>query len=90
MKGTKISQMIGSNMIQTVGSTELAIKTGRMKCERAISLADCSCLATAKEMNAYPVFATREIQLGREMKRKPFEVDPIFLQDIQQTLQKNI
>lgn len=85
----KISQMIESNMIQPFASIELAFETGKLKCERAISLADCSCLAAAKEIAAHPVFAAREVELTREMNRKPFDVDPIFLEDIRLSVQGN-
>jgi hypothetical protein len=40
-------------------------------------------LATAKETGARPVFASREAELTREMNRKPFDVDVIFLEDMQ-------
>jgi len=78
----KITRMISSKVIQPTDSIELAIEAGKLKCERAISLPDCSCLAVAKETGARPVFASRETELTREMKRKPFDVVPIFLQDI--------
>jgi predicted nucleic acid-binding protein len=78
----KLTQMIASNMIQPIGSIEMTLEMGKLKCERAISLPDCSCLAAAKETRARAVFALREAELTREMKRKPFDVDIIFLEDM--------
>ena len=77
----KITRMISSKVIQPTDSIELAIEAGKLK-KRAISLPDCSCLAVAKETGARPVFASRGTELTREMKRKPFDAIPIFLQDI--------
>ena len=78
----KLSQMLSSNMIQPIASLNLAIETGRLKCVRAISLPDCSCLATAKETKSQPVFATQETDLKREINRKPFDPAPTFLEDM--------
>jgi hypothetical protein len=76
----KISDMLKSQAIQVYNTTDLAIQTGKIKCERAISLADCSCIATAKLANAKAVFARKEKELAREMKRKPFDVEITFLE----------
>jgi predicted nucleic acid-binding protein len=78
----KISQLISSNMIQPIDSINLTIETGTVKCGRAISLPDCGCIAAAKETGSRPVFASKEADLTREMKRKPFDVTPIFLEDM--------
>jgi len=76
----KISDMLKSQAIKVYNTTDLAIQTGKIKCERAISLADCSCIATAKLANAKAVFARKEKELAREMKRKPFDIKIIFLE----------
>ena len=44
-------------------------------------MADCSCIATAKLANAKAVFARREEELAKEMKRKPFDMEIIFLEE---------
>ncbi|MGQ9469448.1 MAG: PIN domain-containing protein [Nitrososphaerales archaeon] len=75
----KIDQMLLSNMISIHSSIELAMKTGELKCERAISLADCSSIATAVITNTKVVF-TEEEELKREIARKPFELEIIFLE----------
>jgi len=76
----KVNDMLKSQTLQVHNTTELAIQTGKIKCKRAISLADCSCIATAKLANAKAVFARKEKELVREMKRKPFNVEITFLQ----------
>ncbi len=73
-----MEKILLSNMISIHSSIELAMKTGELKCERAISLADCSSLATAIITNTKAVF-TEEEELKREIAKKPFEVEIIFL-----------
>lgn len=85
LKGTefaeeKVNDMLKSKTLQVYNTTDVAIQTGKIKCERAMSLADCSCIAAAKLANAKAVFARKEKELAREMKRKPFTVEITFLQ----------
>jgi hypothetical protein len=76
----KINDMLKSQVLEVYKSTELAIETGKIKCERTISLADASCIATGKLANAKAVFAREEKEIAREIKRKPFEVEIVFLE----------
>jgi len=78
----KLASILASTVIDVISSTELALETGRLKCERAISFSDCSSLAAASLADAKAVFAFREDGLLREMGKKPFDVDIVFLQDI--------
>ncbi|MEM2129202.1 MAG: hypothetical protein QXZ70_01250, partial [Candidatus Bathyarchaeia archaeon] len=77
----KISDMLKSRILEVYNTTEFAIRTGKIKCERAISLADCSCIAAAELANAKAVFAKKEEELVKEMKRKPFDAEIIFLEE---------
>lgn len=77
----KTNDMLRSQIIQVYNTTDLAIQTGKTKCERAISITDCSCIATAKLANAKAVFARKEKELAREMERKPFDVEITFLEN---------
>jgi len=77
----KINDMLKSQIIQIYNTADLAIQTGKIKCERAISIVDCSCIATAKLAKAKAVFARKEKELKREMERKPFEVEITFLKE---------
>lgn len=56
---------------------------GRMKCERAIALADCHTLVLAGRLKGTALFAHREDDLARKMKRKPFPVKVIFLESLE-------
>lgn len=77
----KINSILRSQVLKICSTTELAIETGRIKCERAISLADCGCIATAKLTRAKAVFARKEEELLREMERRPFDVEIVFLKE---------
>ena len=63
-------------------SDEVDIEAGRYKCGRSVSLADCYVLAVAKVLKAAAVFGKREDDLARELRRKPFDVDVVFLEDL--------
>lgn len=78
----KTRDILASRVVGVSNSTEFALQTGRLKCERAISLSDCSCLATARLNKAKAVFAFREKELLREMRKKSFDVDVVFLEDV--------
>ena len=55
---------------------------GTYKCERAISLADCYVIAVAKLQEASALFARHQTDLDREIKRKPFDVPILFIEDL--------
>ena len=78
LKGLKFA-MLNSRMIEVNNTERMALEAGRLKCERAISLGDCSCIATAKITRSKAVFARREKELKKEMKKRPFNVEIIFL-----------
>jgi predicted nucleic acid-binding protein len=78
----KIHQVLSSAAIEVFNSIDLAIEVGKLKCERSISLADCSCLATAMQAKARAIFAFREDELLREMRRRSFDVEIVFLEDL--------
>jgi predicted nucleic acid-binding protein len=63
-------------------SDEIDMTAGACKCERAISLADCYVIATAMCNHASVVFARHERDLDSEIKRKPFDAEVVFLEDL--------
>jgi len=64
-------------------SDAIDLVAGAYKCERAISLADCYVIATAETQSASAVFARHERDLDAEMKRKRFDVEVLFLEDLE-------
>jgi len=75
----KVGVLSSSGVIEISNAKEMAMEAGRLKCERAISIADCSCIATAKTTGSQAVFARREKDLTNEMRRRPFDVRILFL-----------
>jgi len=63
-------------------SDAVDMAAGAYKCERTISLADCYVIATAKLQHATAVFARHENDLDEEIRRKPFDVSILFLEDL--------
>ncbi len=65
-------------------STALDYAAASYKCERKLSLADCYVLALARETHAPATFAKRETDLTSESRRRPFDVELVFLEDLVQ------
>ena len=51
-----------------------------LKCERALSLADCFTISAGEELGMDTVFAKHE-ELDRELSKKPFKTRILFLED---------
>jgi len=75
----KVNAMLSSRVIKVNNTEEMALEAGRLKCERAISIGDCSCIATAKITGSRAVFAQKEKELANEIKRKPFDAEILFI-----------
>jgi PIN domain nuclease of toxin-antitoxin system len=80
----KINEMFTSRVIEINNTTEMALEAGRLKCERAISMGDCSCIATAKITKSQAVFSRKEEELVKEIKRKTFDARILFLAELSQ------
>jgi len=79
---TKVDNLLRSNYITVVDMERLHVLAAQIKCERALALADCYSLATAKITNSRALFAFKEEELAREIQRKPFETQISFLEDV--------
>ncbi len=80
----RVDRLLASGYIHVEDTSFLIEKAARLKCERAISLTDCFCLALAHEYACRALFARREGELVREMRRKPLNVEIAFLEDCKQ------
>lgn len=78
----KINAMLSSQVIEINNTEEMALEAGKLKCERAISIGDCSCIATAQITKSRSVFSQGEKELVNEMKRKTFAVEILFLAEL--------
>jgi len=78
----EMDRIMRSGVIEIGGTVEMALEAGRIKCERAISIGDCSCIATAKLTRSQAVFAQKEKELKEEIDRKVFDTSLVFLSDL--------
>jgi len=77
----KVDKLLASGYITVEDILPLILDASKYKCERAISLADCFCLALAHKYFYSAVFARREKDLVTEMQKKLFDVGILFLED---------
>lgn len=76
-----VETILRSGRVSVASSNEIDIEAGGYKCARSVSLADCYVLAVAKVLKGTAVFARREDEMNREARRKPFDVDVVFLEE---------
>jgi hypothetical protein len=74
----KITDLIESGYITPEQPRSLIYEVGKIKCKRAISLADCYIIALAKEVGGKAVFARKEREIEKEMMKEVFEVEFVF------------
>jgi len=79
--GDRVEKLLASGYINVEDLSTLIVDASRHKCERAISLADCFCIALAEKTFSKALFAEREKDLIEEIRRKPFDAEIIFLED---------
>jgi len=77
----KVEKLLASGYIAVEDLSALIVEASELKCQRAISLADCFCLELARKTASKVLFARREKDLVNEMKKKSFEVEILFLED---------
>jgi len=75
----KKQQIMDSKMVIIINNEELIEEAAKYKCNRAIALADCFTLATAKLKDAKAMFAKREEELIKEINKQKFDVEIEFL-----------
>lgn len=74
-----VDDLLASNYLSIEDGPSVHRGAAAIKCDRAISLADCYTLAVAAEASCRPVFLFKEQELLSAMEKKPFAVDPLFL-----------
>ena len=75
----KLELLRESRAIEVVELSEVVEEASKIKCERAISVADCCTLALAKLRGCKGLFAKRERELEKEERKKPFDVEIEYL-----------
>lgn len=77
----RVDKLLASGYVTVEETSPLILDASTYKCKRAISLADCFCLALAKKSFGGAVFARRESDLATEMTKEQFDVEIFFLED---------
>ncbi len=75
----KIEALVKSNFVSIVPAEEVIHRAALIKCQRAVALPDCFTIALAEHLNVRAMFAYPEKELLREIERKPFDVEILFL-----------
>jgi uncharacterized protein len=79
---SKLDNLRNSNYAVVTDTALVSRIAAQIKCERALSLPDCYAIATAKATASNALFAFREKELEHEMKKQPFDVQVVFLEDL--------
>jgi predicted nucleic acid-binding protein len=79
---TKITDLLASNAYDIACVSSLRPAASKIKCQRAISLADCFTIALASTRGIPALFATREAELDRELKKSSFPAAIYFLDEL--------
>ena len=69
---TKIDNLLSSNACDVICISSLRAMASKIKCSRAISIAECFIMALASARGIPALFATRETELDEELKKSPF------------------
>jgi predicted nucleic acid-binding protein len=77
----KVEALVNSHVIEIIPVRELLKEASRQKCIRAIAIADCLTIALAKNLNGKAIFYRKETELKNAIKKKPFDIEIIFLLD---------
>ncbi|MGQ9515343.1 MAG: PIN domain-containing protein [Thermoproteota archaeon] len=80
----KTEKLVNSGYIVIEDLTPIVNLIARYKCERRISIGDCSTLALSKHLKMPALFSRREGELAKEAVKKPFDTQLLFLDEISQ------
>jgi predicted nucleic acid-binding protein len=77
----QVEKLLGSGHIVVEDASGLMGPASLLKCERHIALPDCFTLALANKLGISALFASREVEILREMDKSPFKVEVEFLEE---------
>ncbi len=81
----KIQNLTSSNYFEIINLDDIHKEASLLKCHRSISLPDCFIIALAKEKKTPALFAYKEEELIKQLKTKPFDIQILFLEDLNLT-----
>jgi predicted nucleic acid-binding protein len=77
----RTSDLLASGYLKVQDTERLINEAAKLKCQRGISLPDCFTIALAQDIGGDALFARNDQDLTTEMKKRPFEVEILFLED---------
>lgn len=77
-----VGKLLNSGYVKVVPIGGLINYAALLKCTRTISLVDCFTIALGEKLKMDVVFAKHEDELDREIRRKPFETEILFIEDL--------
>jgi len=77
-----LDKLLLSGYVEVMRAGDFAERAARMKCERSLSLVDCFTISAGEALGVRVLFARREKELERELGRRPFEVEILFVEDL--------
>lgn len=77
-----VNGLVESGYFNVSTASEFMNSAAAMKCERSLAFPDCFVLSIGETMKIPVVFAGREIELIREVRKKPFKTEILFLEDL--------
>jgi predicted nucleic acid-binding protein len=77
----RVNKLLASGYFKVEDTLKLMNEAAKLKCCRAVSLPDCFTIALAQEISGTALFARKEQDLTTEMRRKPFDISVLFLDD---------
>jgi predicted nucleic acid-binding protein len=78
---SKVDNLVRSNYITLTDAERLYANAAEIKFERALALGDCYTIANAKVTGSIALFAFRDEDMNREIKRKSFDVEIRFIEE---------
>ncbi len=77
-----VEDLLATGYFTVVPVADYLMAASELKCERTLSLVDCITLSIGAAFKAPTLFADFEEELVKEMKKKPFKQEIIFLNEI--------
>ena len=77
-----VEHLLNSGYLKVLNIEGFAEHASRIKCDRSLSLVDSFAIAAGEELKLDVLFAKREEELGREARKKAFNIKIVFLEGL--------
>jgi predicted nucleic acid-binding protein len=77
----KVNKLLQSGYVEVLPVSLFEDHAALLKCNRAISIIDCFTISAGEVLGVRTLFAKHEEELDRELRKKPFGTEILFLED---------